>query len=152
MTNYFVNCVYIQICAHIPHCDDAKRGPSWLCTEAFMATHSLTSTISAASSWTSLKTPVCVLRSRQWGFSSEIHNKLTYFWCICHHCYALFELLRLFTISFLLAIWLILFPNIFSYIFREWQVAQGGIWVVYIQNKLYPASSPEIKRKVQHKT
>lgn len=79
MTNYFL-CklrIHTHTCTHTTHIDDAKPGPSWLCTEVFVATHSLTSTISAALPRTSL-TPVCVLCSHQWGFSCKFTIK-TYF-------------------------------------------------------------------------
>lgn len=90
MTNYFhcKLCIHTHTPAHThihkTHIDDAKPGPSWLCTEVSVATHSLTSTISAALPRTGL-TAVCVLCSHQWGFSCTFTIN-TYFWCWCSHC------------------------------------------------------------------
>lgn len=44
MTNYFLCklCIHTHTHTYTKHIDDAKPGPSWLCTEAFVATYSLT--------------------------------------------------------------------------------------------------------------
>lgn len=97
MTNYFVNCVYIQVCAHTYHIvmtptvglHDYALRPPWphILSQVQSVPHRL---------GPALRHPSVFFAHVSEGFGPKFTIKLHIFG-VCHHCYALFELLRPFT-------------------------------------------------------